>query len=256
MTTARVLRLFGALGLVAVLFLVGSPVMRAEDALTPAQRAAVEQTIHDYLLKHPELILEAVQGLEAKQKQAEEDKTRAAIVANRRALREDPNSVVIGNPQGDVTIVEFFDYRCPYCKQVVPQLEALLKEDPKVRLVLKEFPILGLDSLTASRAAIASREQGKYPAYHDALMRARGKLEEPVVLQIAKEVGLDPEKLKADMADPKVDAIIRANHALAEALGVTGTPGFIVGDTLVPGAIDLDRLRTLVQEVRTSCTSC
>mgnify|MGYP001554485978 CR=1 FL=1 len=254
MAKIRLLHFIGAVGLTAVV--AGMPVAKAEDALTPAQRAAVEQTIHDYLLKHPELILEAVQGLEAQQKQAEEAKTREVIAAHRRALQDDPNSVVLGDPHGDVTIVEFFDYRCPYCKQVEPQLEALLKEDPKVRLVLKEFPILGPDSLLASRAAIAARAQGKYQAMHDALMQARGKFDEPVITQIAKEVGLDAEKLKTDMADPKVDATIRTNHALAEALGINGTPGFIVGDALVPGATDLEKFRLLVKEARSGCVSC
>jgi protein-disulfide isomerase len=147
-------------------------------------------------------------------------------------------------------VVEFFDYRCPYCKQVVPSLSQLLKEDGKIRFVYKELPILGPDSIIASRAAIASRKQNKYIEMHNALMRARGTLDEPSVLKIATETGLDARKLKTDMGAPEVDMIIERNRTLARALNLNGTPAFVIGDTTVPGAVDLPTLKSLVAEAR------
>lgn len=230
---------------------------RAADPLTPDQVQQIEKVIRDYLLRHPEVLVEAMQSLEAQQKLAEAEQNRARIGANRKALLEDPDSFVVGNPKGDVTVVEFFDYRCPYCKQVHPVVRDAVAKDGKVRLVLKEFPILGPDSLTASRAAVAALQQkNKYLAFHDALMGLRGGLSEATILQTAKEAGLDTDKLKADMKDPRVDRILRANHALAETLAITGTPAFVVGDELVSGALPPERLRELIQKARTGCVTC
>ena len=230
---------------------------RAADPLTSDQVQQVEKVIRDYLLRHPEVLVEAMQSLEAQQKLAEAEQNRARIGASRAALLEDPDSFVAGNPKGDVTVVEFFDYRCPYCKQVHPVVRDAVAKDGKVRLVLKEFPILGPDSLMASRAAVAALlQKDKYLAFHDALMGLRGALAEATVLQTAKEVGLDADKLKADMKDPRVDRILRANHALAETLAITGTPAFVIGDELVSGALPPERLRELIRKARTGCVTC
>jgi protein-disulfide isomerase len=235
--------------LIAALALTASAAT-AQTSMTPEQTQAIERIIRDYLLKNPELILEAVEGLEQKRRGEAERTAKDAIVQFRDEILNDPGSVVSGNPQGDVTVVEFFDYRCPYCKQVVPSLAQLLKDDGKIRFVYKELPILGPDSIVASRAAIAARKQNKYIEMHNALMRARGTLDEASVLKIATETGLNAGRLKSDMSAPEVDMIIERNRTLARALNLNGTPAFIIGDTAVPGAVDLPTLKSLVADAR------
>jgi protein-disulfide isomerase len=231
----------------------GGTAMAQAQPFTAEQKAALQQIVRDVLVSNPEILVEAMQALEAKQ-QAEAGKAaKAAIVANRKAIFEDGVSFVAGNPKGDVTIVEFFDYRCGYCKQVQPGLITLLKEDSKVRLVLKELPVLGPDSVMASRAAVAAMEQdrgGKYLGFHNAMMGFRGQINEAEVMRMATEAGLDVKKLKADMASPKVEQVLRDNLALADKLGIQGTPGFIIGDELVPGAVPLEGLRQMVKQAR------
>ena len=172
------------------------------------------------------------------------------IVARRDELLNDPASPVGGNPDGDVTLVEFFDYQCPYCKTIFPSIQALLAEDRNLRYVFKEFPILGRASVFAARAALAARRQGKYLEFHTALMPARGKLTETRVMRLAEKVGLDVDRLRRDMADGTIDDSIRRNRELARALDVNGTPAFVIGDTVVPGAVDIDTLRSLIARER------
>src|SRR6266852_8127614 len=157
----------------------------------PEQREQVEQIIHDYLLKNPEFLIEVLKAADAKQKQQQEEHTRAALAAKRDELLNDPSSPVGGNPRGDVTIVEFFDYRCPYCKQVLPALQTLLSEDHKLRFVYKELPVLGRQSVTAAHAALAAQRQGKYEAFHTAMMGTKGQITDDTVYKIAGSVGLD-----------------------------------------------------------------
>jgi len=184
-------------------------------------------------------------------KQQQEAAIKAALTENRKEIFDDGVSHVAGNPKGDVTLVEFFDYRCGYCKQVQPSVLALLKEDSRLRVVLKELPVLGPDSVVAARAAIAAQQQpGKYFAFHNAMMEHRGQLPEAEVLRIAKASGLDVAKLKADMAAPRVTEVIERNLALATKLGIQGTPGFVIGDEIVPGAIPLEAMRQLVKRQR------
>ena len=163
---------------------------------------------------------------------------------------EDPDTPVGGNPHGDVSLVEFFDYRCPYCKQVEPSLEALLTQDPHLRFVYKEFPVLGPVSKTAARAALAARKQGKYAALHRALMALKGQIDDSVIFQTASGAGLDVAQLKRDMAAPEIDSDLKANFDLAEALDIRGTPGFVIGDEIVPGAVSLDELKQLIEAAR------
>jgi protein-disulfide isomerase len=237
-----------ALGLVTALaFAAPSP---AAEPLTPEQKAAVETIIHDYFMAHPEFMIEVLQEAEAKLKADKVADAKQAIAARRNELLQDATAPVGGNPAGDVTIVEFFDYRCPYCKQVEPSLEALIKQDPKLRIVYKEFPVLGDASVYASRVALAARKQGKYAPFHDAMMATKGEIDQDVILRVAKSVGVDIDKAKAEMNAPDIDALIKRNYALAEALDIQGTPAFIVGDTLVPGATDIERLRQLVADAR------
>ncbi len=219
----------------------------AAEPLTPEQRDAVDKMIHDYIVAHPQLLLDALQSAA---RNHTVDFAKQAIAANRENLLSDPTSAVGGNPDGDVTIVEFFDYRCPYCKQVEPALEALVKQDAKIRIIYKEFPVLGADSVYASRMALAAAKQDKYFAFHNAMMSTKGQITEKVILQVAATAGIDLGKAKADMNAAAVKDIIQRNYSLAEALDINGTPAFIIGDVLVPGATDIDGLKKLVAEAR------
>ena len=227
---------------------------RAADAMKPAEREAIEQVIHDYLLKHPEVVIEALRAGQEAEKAREAAEAKAEIAKRRDELLNDPTSPVGGNPKGDVTIVEFFDYRCPYCKQMEPGLEALIKEDPKLRVVYKEFPILGPDSLIASRVALAAARQGndKYLRFHAAMMSTKGQINEAVILKVAEDSGLDIAKIKADMKSPEIEALIKKNYELADSLDIKGTPALIIGDSMTPGAVDVATLRKLVAEARKS----
>ena len=219
---------------------------------TPEQRKAIEDIIHDYLTKNPDLMLDVLQAAQDKLKSDSRDKAAVALVEHKRELLEDPETPVGGNPKGDVSLIEFFDYRCPYCKQVVPALEALLAKDKQLRFVYKEFPVLGADSVHAARAALASRKQGKYEPMHRALMAVKGQLDEAAVMKIASSVGLDVERLKNDMAAPEIDKALKANIKLAEALDIRGTPGFVIGGEIVPGAVSLETLKQLIDAARKS----
>jgi protein-disulfide isomerase len=243
--------LFGAL--VAVALVAPSQESRALD---PADKEAIEQIVRDYLRAHPEVIQEAMDELRRRQEEQRLAELRKLIDAHSDALRNDPDSVVGGNPDGDVTVVEFFDYNCGYCKRSYPIVRKMLQDDDNIRLVYKEFPILGPVSLTASRAAIASRAQGKYKIFHNALMELRASLTEERLMQIAAEVGLDLDQLKEDMKAPEVDKIIRRNHQLAQTLQINGTPTFIIGDNLAPGYIEMGQFQSMVEEARTGCMTC
>jgi protein-disulfide isomerase len=222
----------------------------AQDALTPAQRRAVEDAVVETLRNRPELVLEALEALDARREAETRARARGALVEKTRELYDDADAPVAGNPAAGFAIVEFFDYRCPYCKQMHLPVKALLAEDRDLKIVRKDIPILGPDSVVAARAALAARAQGRYPALHDALMEFRGNLDEAAVFRVARDAGLDVERLRRDMEAPAVAALIRRNMALAQALGIGGTPAFVVGETLVPGAIDAATLKKLVAEAR------
>lgn len=222
----------------------------AAAAPTPMQRQNIEAIIHDYLMNHPDVVIAALRSAQAKLDRDSDAKASQMVVQRRSDIFEDPATPVGGNPQGDVSIVEFFDYRCPYCKQVQPSLESLAKQDPKLRLVYKEFPILGPASVTAARAALAAQRQGKYDAFHAAMMAERGQITDDTIYQVAASVGLDIGRLKRDMAAPEIAQQLQANLALADALNIHGTPAFIVGDQVVPGAVDIGALKTMVADAR------
>ncbi len=228
---------------------------RAEhnDANSPEQ-TKIERAVHKYLLDHPEVLLEVLGILRERERAAEAESARASLAAHREELVNDPASPVAGNPNGDVTLIEFFDYHCAYCKRVLKEVMTVLDDDPGVRIVFKEFPILGPDSVVAARAALASRNQDpdKYLEFHTTLMSSRGRLTQSRILAIARDVGFDAERLEADMASPEIAATIRRNLALAAALGINATPTFVIGDQLIPGAIDLDALKQLVAQARSS----
>jgi protein-disulfide isomerase len=245
---------FGAAIVLGALLTSTAVIARAAEPLSDAQRGTVENIVRDYLLKNPEIIVESLRGYEETHRQASEKEARQAIATSGDELEKDPTSPVVGNQQGDVTLVQFFDYRCGYCKKVVPSIQELLKTDKNIRMVFKEFPILGPDSVTASRAALAAWKiaPDKYLPFHVAMMESRGEMNEARVLEIGKKVGIDVDKLKAAMSDPAIKATIDRNIELARKLQINGTPAFIIGGQLVPGAVDLATLREMVATARAS----
>jgi protein-disulfide isomerase len=217
----------------------------AAQEVSDAERKRIEAIVRDYLAKNPIVVVDALRAYE-------ENRQADALVANRAALERDPGTPFAGNPKGDVTIVEFFDYRCGYCKKVTPVVREVLKKDGNVRFVFKEFPILGPDSRKAAEAAQAAWkiEPDKYLAFHVAMMENRGSLDEARILEIAKSVGLDPAKLKTAMTDPSVKAKLNDNLELAQKLQIGGTPAFVVDDQIMPGAVDLETLVAAVEAAR------
>lgn len=226
-------------------------VASAQNTSAASTRADVEKIVRDYILNNPEIVAEAIRLLQQKKKLAETAADRQALADNRAELVDDPTSPVGGNAGGDVTVVEFFDYRCGVCKRIHPIVGQLVKSDPNIRRVYKEWPILGPNSVLAARAAIASRKQGKYLAFHKVMMEANSSFGESAIMEMAESVGIDAAKLRRDMRSAETDAIIRKNYALAEKLKLNGTPSFVIGDTLLRGGRDLDSLRAIVAEART-----
>jgi len=225
-------------------------------ALAPAaaeeqpSKEKIEAIIHEYILDNPEILVEAMERLRAKERIAEQNKARDAIVANLEGLTGTLADPIAGNPDGDVTIVEFFDYRCPYCKKVVEPLMETIKADGNVRIVFKEFPILGPDSVIAARAALAAHKQNKYMDFHMAMMNSQTGITKDSIRKIAESVGIDLAKMEADMEDPEIDTVIKRNYELADAVGIRGTPAFIIGQELVPGAIGPDEFKRLIAAAR------
>ena len=216
-----------------------------ENAPTPAQDIT-DAAIERYIRTHPEVIMESLQAMKAKREAELRERQKKALTERQNELLHDPASPVSGNLKGEVTLVEFFDYRCGYCKKAASAVTALQKEDPRVRVVYKDFPILGEPSELAAKAALASQAQGKHQAFHEALFASHADMTKDEILKIAVGVGLDAKKLEADMTNPEWQTIIEKNRALAEELGISGTPGFIVGTELVPGALDLNGLKELI----------
>lgn len=212
----------------------------------PAFQHRIEEIVQQYIKDHPEVIEASLAALDARRAAEEKERVRKVIAARQADLLHDPSSPVSGNPAGDITLVEFFDYRCGYCKRTAGAVTQLQQDDPRVRVVYKDFPILGEASELAARAALAARAQGKHQSFHEALLAAKGDMTKDTILAVAGEVGLDPKRLEADMANPEWQAIIDRNRALAKDLGISGTPGFIVGTELVPGALDVNGLKELI----------
>lgn len=213
-------------------------------------KAALGNSIRAYLVANPEVLVEALQEYERKQESQRDSAAQKAMLQYENELLRDPESPVSGNPNGDVTIVEFSDYQCPYCKRAYSTVKSVVAADGKVRIVYKDLPILGEPSRIAAFAALAARNQGKHGPFHSALMEYSGKLDRDRIMEIAKSVGLDVAQLQKDMEDPKLKRIIERNSALANALGVRGTPAFVIGKQFVPGAVEADTLKQLIADAR------
>ena len=233
-------------GLVAIAMSIGIPMARADELSdSDVKRLALEA-----ILENPEIIMQAIQLLQQREDQAKAEAIGSVLENQRELLEQDPNAPVIGNPEGDVTVVEFFDYNCPYCKRAAPVVKNVIAGDSEVRVVYREWPILGEGSDFAARAALASRNQGKYEEFHWALMALNGRATEASVLKVVRELGLDEDQLRADMEAPEVDAHIQISMELARQLGFSGTPSFVIGDALAPGLITEDEMTRLIVAVR------
>lgn len=213
--------------------------------------AQVQEIVKDYLMENPEIIIESVQKYQENERMAQQESARQHIEENYAKIANDDSAPVIGNPEGDVTVVEFFDYSCGYCKRVLPHVLKLIEEDKNVRVVMKEYPILGQNSLIAAKAALAVHmiAPEKYIDLHEKLMKDRVTGEEYVLQQVAA-VGLDKDAVKAKMESDEVNQILADNMSLARSMGVNGTPAFLVGKQFIPGAIDYDTLKQLVKDAR------
>ncbi len=229
----------------AALFLL--PFAIAADELSEER---VKELVLETIRENPEIVLEAVAIIEQQQEAGQAAATARVLSTERTMLEQDPNAPVIGNPDGDVTIVEFFDYNCPYCRQVKPHMEALLAADTNVRVVYREWPILGEGSVFAARAALASRSQDKYEEFHWAMMGLKERATEASVLRVAQEIGLDIAQLRQDMDGSEIDEHIETSMRLSRAIGFSGTPSFVIGDNLAPGLIQADEMIRLVDQAR------
>jgi protein-disulfide isomerase len=227
-----------------------TPRFAAAAEFTADQQKAIEGIVRDYLANHPEVLIDALQAADDKLKGEARDKAAQALAAHKKEVFDDPNSPIAGNPKGDVTLVEFFDYRCPYCKQVEPALEKLVAEDRQLKLVYKEFPVLGPESDLAAHVALAAKKQGKYDVFHRAMMAVPGHFDEAAVYKVAASIGLDLDRLKQDAKSSDVAAQLKANAALGNELDIGGTPGFVIGDAIIPGALSLDALRQQIANAR------
>jgi len=236
------------IGLVAA---VVAPNRADAQRLSGEDRAAIEDVVRNYILENPQIIVEALDILQAREQAAAAERQRQ-VIEERGDQLMGGSSPFIGNPDGDVVLVEFFDYNCGYCKRMLEPMNQLVEEDSGLKIVMKEFPILAESSMVAARAALAAQEQGLYHAYHNALMGHRGSLDEGVIFDLADEVGLDVDRLRRDMESEAVAQEITANLELARALGVRGTPAFVIGGDLIPGAVGYDALRQAIEAERGS----
>lgn len=210
----------------------------------------IRKIIKDYLLEQPEIIREAIQELEKRTAEAEEKKQKELIAENRELLLSDKYSFNTGNVEGDVTVIEFFDYNCPYCRQALKNIVKLMDEDKNVHVVLKEYPILGEASQMAALSALAARKQGKYMEYHTALLSAKGRINKDAIEKIAEQVGLDVEQLKKDMDSPEVKDALAKNIEVGIKLGINGTPTFIFNDQVVPQVLPFEDMKELIAKKR------
>jgi protein-disulfide isomerase len=213
--------------------------------------ATLNPMIESYLLENPSILQRVSDALRAEVRATQMAEAKAALASMQTQIYEDPDNVVLGNPDGDVTLVEMFDYNCSYCRSAVPDMATLLAEDPNLKVILKEFPILSKESEDAARVAVLVRRAGlDYWAFHEKLFAGRGQVTMDAALQAAQDLGLNPINLRMEMETPSVSGVIERNHQLAAALSVSGTPTYIIGDEIIPGAIGLEQLRLRIANMR------
>ncbi len=236
----------------SVVSIAGLSAVAQEKTFSDAQTKAIEKVVKDYLVKHPEVVRDALIELEKRQVAEQEKQQHKAIASNADLLFRSKTSFVGGNPKGDVTVVEFFDYNCTFCKRAFKDLVKLIETDKNVRVVFKELPIFGEASIAAARVAIASTKQNKYFEFHSALLRAPGRATEAAAMKIAKELKLDIDQLKKDMKSKFVDEALAESQKLANDIGLQGTPLYLVGDKIIPGAPEdlYDRMVKMIADVR------
>ena len=246
--------------LCAALLAIAVPQASRAAEFSAPQKIEIERIVRDYLVAHPEVLQEAMAEIEKRQSVAESEKHKAAVKTHAQALFSSPRQVNLGNPQGNVTFVEFFDYNCGYCKRAMIDMLALMKADPKLRVVLKEFPVLGPGSVEAAEVAIAVNMQDKtgkkYLEFHQKLMGGRGQANKALALAAAKDVGMNMAQMEKDLAGPEVKATLQESFKLAEALGLNGTPSYVIGSDVVIGAVGLPALQERINNARCGKATC
>ncbi|HYW64340.1 MAG TPA: DsbA family protein [Bradyrhizobium sp.] len=242
------------------LALCGAPTLASAQNFSGAQRSEIESIVREYLLAHPEVLEEVSAELSKRQSAAEAEKHQTAVAEHAQAIFSSPRGVTIGNKDGDVTFVEFFDYNCGYCKRAMTDMLELMKSDAKLKVVLKEFPVLGPGSVEAAQVAVAVRMQDptgkKYLDFHQKLLGGRGQADKARALAAAKEAGVDMAKLDKDIASPEVRATLEENYKLAESMGMNGTPSYVIGKQVVVGAVGVDTLREKIGVARCGKATC
>jgi len=242
------------------LALTATPQAASAQAFSDGQRGEIETIVKNYLVTHPEVLEEAMAELNKRQASAEAEKHEASVAQNSEVIFNSPRGVTLGNKDGDVTFVEFFDYNCGYCKRAMADMLDLMKSDPKLKVVLKEFPVLSEGSVEAAKVAVAVRMQDptgkKYLDFHQKLLGGRGVADKARALAAAKDAGLDVGKIEKDLTSPEVRATIEENFKLAEAMGMNGTPSYVIGKQVVVGAIGLDGLKEKIGAARCGKATC
>jgi len=236
------------------------PQFASAQEFSAPQRGEIEKIVRDYLIAHPEVLQEAMAELEKRHTAAEADKQKAGVQQHAALLFNSPRQVVLGNPKGDVTFVEFFDYNCGYCKRAMEDMMALMKSDSNLKVVLKEFPVLGPGSVEAAQVAVAVHMQDKtgkkYLEFHQKLLSARGQVNKAAALAAAKDVGLNVAQIEKDLASPQVKTTLEESYTLAQALGLNGTPSYVIGENVVIGAVGLPALQENINIARCGKPTC
>jgi len=242
------------------LALCGAPLYASAQSFSDIQRSDIESIVRNYLIAHPEVLEEAMAELTKRQTAAESAKQQASVAENANAIFNSPRGVTLGNRDGDVSFVEFFDYNCGYCKRAMSDMLDLMKADPKLKVVLKEFPVLGQGSVEAAQVAVAVRMQDptgkKYLDFHQKLLGGRGTADKARAMAAAKEAGLDIARIEKDLANPEVKATIEENFKLAESMGMNGTPSYVIGKQIVIGAVGMDNLKEKIGVARCGRATC
>ena len=222
----------------------------AKAEMTPEQKAEVETLVKQYILEHGEVLIESVNNYQKKQEEQANKDSQVKAKELLATLKDNKDVAVVGNPDGDVTVVEFFDYNCGYCKKAYDEIQSLMKDDKKVKIVLYDMPILGPESHEIAKWSLASKKQGKYWEYHQALMTHQGGKDEAALKKLAKDAGLDADKLAKDKDAPEIEAEIQKHLEVARSLGIQGTPGFLIDEKVFRGYIPYDAMKASIKEVR------